>query len=144
MMERCSVIFPAMTTNAIYDLLVDSVMENITGQWTIARLNVQFLSDAQDIEFIGTYLDPAGEVQPLSTDFPDDLTEAMQVLYQARKRESLPRANKLQMDLTPAGKYTVEYSWDQEIQDEDEHFSNGGTAREWQAIREAKYGPLPD
>lgn len=129
-----------MTTNAIYDLLIDSVMENITGQWTIARLNVQFLANGQDIEFIGTYLDAAGEVQPLSTDFPDDLTEAMQELYQARKSESLPRANQLQIDLTTAGKYTVEYRWDQEIQDEDDHFSSGGTAREWQAIRAAKYG----
>lgn len=132
-----------MTTNAIYDLLIDSVMENITGEWTIARLNVQFLANGQDIEFIGTYLDKAGEVQPLSTDFADDLTEAMQELYQARKRDSLPRANQLQIDLTTAGKYTVEYRWDQEIQDEDEHFSNGGTAREWQAIREAKYGGEP-
>jgi len=131
-----------MNTNTIYDLLVDTVMENITGSWTIARLNVQFLSDGQDIEFVGTYLDSAGEVHPLSTDFADDITEAMQMLYQSRKRESLPRANKLQMDLTTAGKYTIDYSWDQEIQDEDEHFSKGGTAREWQAIREAKYGPL--
>ncbi|MCY7357863.1 MAG: hypothetical protein LH609_10420 [Rudanella sp.] len=132
-----------MTTNAIYDLLIDSALEHLTGQWTIARLNVQFLANGQDIEFIGTYLDSAGEVQPLSTDFPDDLTEAMQVLYQRRKQESLPRANKLQMDLTPAGKYTVDYGWDQEIQDEDEHFSNGGTVREWQAIRAAKYGDQP-
>ncbi len=132
-----------MTTNAIYDLLIDSALENLTGQWTIARLNVQFLANGQDIEFIGTYLDAAGEVQPLSTDFPEDLTEAMQVLYQRRKQESLPRANKLQMDLTSAGKYTVDYSWDQEIQDEDEHFSNGGTVREWQAIRAAKYGDQP-
>jgi hypothetical protein len=132
-----------MSTNAIYDLLIDSVMENITGEWTIARLNVQFLANGQDIEFIGTYLDKAGEVQPLSTDFAEDLTEAMQELYQARKRESLPRANQLQIDLTTAGKYTVEYHWDQEIQDEDEHFTNGGTAREWQAIREAKYGTDP-
>ena len=132
-----------MTTNAIYDLLIDSVMENITGEWTIARLNVQFLANGQDIEFVGTYLDPAGEVHPLSTDFADDLTEAMQELYQARKKESLPRANQLQIDLTTAGKYTVEYRWDQEIQDEDDHFSNGGTAREWQVIRTAKYGTDP-
>ena len=129
-----------MTTNAIYDLLIDSVMENITGEWTISRLNVQFLANGQDIEFVGTYLNPAGEVQPLSTDFADDLTEAMQELHQTRKRESLPRANQLQMDLTTACNYTVEYRWDQEIQDEDDHFSNGGTAREWQAIRMAKYG----
>ena len=129
-----------MTTNDIYNLLIDSVMESISGEWTITRLNVQFITDGQEIEFDGTYLDPAGEVHPISTDFPEDLPEAMKTLYGQRKQESLPRANKLQIDLNTAGKYTTAYSWDQEIQDEDEHFSGGGTVREWQAIRQAKYG----
>ncbi len=133
-----------MTTNAMYELVTDAIAESIADEWTIARLQVQFLDNGLDIEFDGTYLDPAGETHPLSTDFADEVTEAMQQLYQLRKNEGRPRANQLQFDLTRAGQYTTDFTWDQEIQDEDEHFSRGGTAREWQAIREAKYGSLPE
>lgn len=133
-----------MKATAIYDLLIDAMEEHLPVGWTIARLTVQFVTNGQDIEFSGTYLDPTGEPQPLTTDFPDDVTEAVQRLTQLRKTEGLPRANTLQLDLLAAGQYTTTYNWDQEIQDEDDHFSNGGTAREWQAIRAAKYGPLAD
>ncbi len=133
-----------MKPNAIYDLLVDAMEEHLPPGWTIARLNVQFLTNGEDVEFSGTYLDANGEPQPLTTDFPDEVTEATQRLYQLRKTAGQPRANTMQLDLTAAGQYTTVYNWDQEIQDEDDHFSKGGTAREWQAIREAKYGPTAD
>ncbi|RYF77736.1 MAG: hypothetical protein EOO39_03205 [Cytophagaceae bacterium] len=130
-----------MKPNAIYDLLIDAMEEHLPVGWTIARLNVQFVTNGEDVEFAGTYLDQAGEPQPLTTDFPDEVIEAVQRLYQLRKTDGHPRANTFQLDLTAAGQYTTAYSWDQEIQDEDDHFSNGGTARDWQAIRDAKYGP---
>jgi hypothetical protein len=133
-----------MTTNEIYDVLTDAISAIIPDEWTITRLNVQFLSDGQEIEMDGTYLTPAGELEPLSTDFPDEMLEAVQELYVQRKNEGHPRANRLQIDLTAQGKFTTDFSWDQEIQDEEEHFSNGGTAREWIAIREAKYGSAED
>lgn len=129
-----------MTTNEIYDVLTDAISAIIPDDWTIVRLNVQFLSDGQEVELDGTYLTPAGEVEPLSTDFPDEMLGAVQELYQHRKAEGHPRANRLQIDLTAQGNFTTDFSWDQEIQDEDDHFSKGGTAREWMAIRKAKYG----
>ena len=133
-----------MTINEIYDVLTDAISAIIPDDWTIVRLNVQFLADGQDIECDGTYLTPAGEVEQLSTDFPDEMIEAVQELYQHRKTDGQPRANRLQIDLTAQGQFTTEFSWDQEIQDEDDHFSKGGTAREWIAIREAKYGPAEE
>lgn len=133
-----------MTTNEIYDVLTDAISTIITDEWTIARLNVQFLSDGQEIEFDGTYLTPAGEVEPLSTDFPEDMVEAVQELFQHWKNDGRPGVNRLQIDLTAQGKFTADFTWDQEIQDEEEHFAKGGTAREWIAIREAKYGPLEE
>ncbi|WP_375445873.1 hypothetical protein [uncultured Fibrella sp.] len=133
-----------MKPNAIFDLLIDAMEEHLPTGWTIARLNIQFVTNGQDVEFSGTYLDQTGEPQPLSTDFPDEVTEAVQTLYQLRKTDGQPRANTIQLDLMAAGQYTTVYSWDQEIQDEDDHFSNGGTAREWQAIRDAKYGPVAE
>jgi hypothetical protein len=121
-----------MTTNEIYDVLTDAISSIIPDEWTIVRLNVQFLSDGLEVEFDGFYLTPTGEDEPLSTDFPDEMDEG------------LPPANRLQIDLTPQGKFTTDFSWDQEIQDEEEHFNKGGTAREWMAIREAKYGPIDE
>ncbi|MVM38294.1 hypothetical protein GO730_13110 [Spirosoma sp. HMF3257] len=131
-----------MTTNEIYDVLTDAISTMIPDEWTIVRLNVQFLSDGLEVEFDGFYLTPTGEDQPLSTDFPDEMVEAVQELYLHRTNEGQARANRLQIDLTAQGQFTSEFSWDQEIQDEDDHFSKGGTAREWIAIREAKYGPI--
>ena len=130
--------------SAAYDLLIDAVMEANTDKWTIARLNVQFLADGEDVEFYGTCLNEAGEPQVLSTDFSGEVTEAMQRLYKQREANGDPRANQLQMDLTSDGRYTTAFDWDQELQDEDEHFANGGTAQAWQAIRAAKYGIEPD
>ncbi|UFH56454.1 hypothetical protein [Spirosoma sp. KNUC1025] len=129
-----------MTTNEIYDVLTDAISSVIPDEWTIARLNVQILSDGQDIEFDGTYLTPDGEAEPLIADFPVEVIEAVQELYLYRKNEGLPPANLLQIDLTAQGKFTTDFSWDQEIQDEDDHFSKGGTVREWMAIRKEKYG----
>ncbi|QDK78376.1 hypothetical protein EXU85_07070 [Spirosoma sp. KCTC 42546] len=133
-----------MTTNEIYDVLTDAISSIIPDEWAIVRLNVQFLSDGLEVEFDGFYLTPTGDEEPLSTDFPDEMIEAVQELYLIRKNEGLPPANRLQIDLTPQGKFTTDFSWDQEIQDEEEHFNKGGTAREWMAIREAKYGPIED
>ena len=133
-----------MTVNEIYDVLTDAISRAIPDAWTIARLNVQMLTDGGDIEFDGTYLTTTGEVEPLTTDFPDEVIEAVQELYVLRKTEGQPRANLLQIDLTVQGQFTTEYSWDQELQDEDDHFSAGGTARGWIAIREAKYGPIDE
>ncbi|MEZ0538912.1 hypothetical protein [Fibrella arboris] len=129
-----------MKPATIHDLLIEAMEEHLPEGWTIARLNVHFLTNGTDVEFSGTYLDEQGEPQPLTTDFPDEVTEATQRLYQLRNSDAQPRANVLQLDLTAAGQYTTTYSWDQEIQDEDEHFSKGGTASDWQAIREARYG----
>lgn len=133
-----------MTTNEIYDVLTDAISAAIPDEWTIARLNVQMLTDGQDIEFDGTYLTASGEPEPLITDFPDEVIEAVQELYLLRKNEGHPRANLLRVDLTVQGQFTTDYSWDQELQDEDDHFSAGGTAREWMTIREAKYGPTDE
>ena len=129
-----------MTTNEIYNVLTDAISTIIPDEWTIVRLNVQFLENGQEVEFDGTYLTPTGELDQLSTDFPDEMIEAVQELYQHRKTEGLPRANRLQIDLTAQGKFTTDFSWDQEIQDEEDHFTKGGTAREWMAIRKEKYG----
>lgn len=131
-----------MAKNEIYDVLTDAISSAIPDEWTIARLTVQFLSDGQEVEFEGIYLTPTGEAEPLPTDFPDEVTEAVQELYLHRKTTGQPRFNRLQIDLTVEGKFSTDFSWDQEIQDEEEHFSQGGTAQEWMVIREAKYGPI--
>ena len=129
-----------MTVNEIYDVLTDAISAAIPNEWTIARLEIQFLTDGHEIEFNGTYLTPEQEVEPLPVDFPDEVVDAVRELYQHRKSEGHPPANLLQIDVTTQGNFTTEFSWDQEIQDEDEHFSKGGTAKEWIVIREAKYG----
>ena len=133
-----------MDKNEIYNVLTDAISSVIPDEWTIARLTVQFLSDGQEIEFDGIYLTPAGEAEPLTTDFPDEVTEAVQELYLYRKSTGQPRFNRLQIDLTVQGKFSTDFSWDQEIQDEDDHFSQGGTAQEWMTIRETKYGPIKE
>ncbi|MBO0938338.1 hypothetical protein J2I47_17435 [Fibrella sp. HMF5335] len=129
-----------MTQTELYDQLIAAVTDNLTSPWTICRLNGRYLDNGQDVEFDGLYLTPDGDEKPLSTDFHEDVAEAVVALYELRKMQGQPRANVLQLDLSAQGKYTVQFSWDQEMQDEEDHFNKGGTAREWQAIREAKYG----
>ena len=131
----------SMDPNIVYELLIDAMEEHLPPGWSIARLNVQFITNGQDVEFAGTYLDATGEPKPLTTDFPEQVIEAVQGLYQRRKTDGHPKANTLQVDLTAAGQYTTVYGWDQEIQDEEDYFNQGGTAREWTTIRDAKYGP---
>ena len=92
-----------MTTNEIYDVLTDAISAIIPDEWTIVRLNAQFLSDGLELELDGHYLTPAGELEVLSTDFPDEATEAVQELYLQRKTAGEPPANRLQIDLTAQG-----------------------------------------
>ena len=129
-----------MTTNTIYELITGAIQENITEPWTVVQLTIQYLSSSQDVEFEGTYLDASGEAQQLQTEFSDEVTEAVQALFAIRNDEGLPRANRLAITLSAQGRLATDYSWDQEIQDEDDHFSKGGTVKEWIKIREAKYG----
>lgn len=129
-----------MTPDDIYNILTDAISTNIPDEWTIARVNVQMLDNGQDIEFDGFYLTPSGDAEVLVTEFPADVTDAVQTLYRMRLEDGMPPANRLQIDLTPQGQFTTDFSWDQEMQDEDDHFSRGGTAAEWLAIREERYG----
>ncbi|KAB7733234.1 hypothetical protein F5984_04710 [Rudanella paleaurantiibacter] len=132
-----------MTHNDIFNVLTDAISSAIRDEWLIARLNVQILTDGTDIEFDGTYLTATNELKVLDTDFPDEVTDVVRALYLLRKNANEPRANRLQIDLTAQGKFKAEFSWDQELQDEDDFFAAGGSARDWVALRDAKYGP-PD
>ncbi|GAB3563216.1 hypothetical protein GCM10027578_06510 [Spirosoma luteolum] len=129
-----------MTTEDIYIILTDAISSVIPDEWTIARLNVQFLDGGQDIEFDGTYLTPDGEPEIMPTEFPDEVIGAVRALYLLHSQSGAPAANQLQFDLASTGQFTADFSWDQEMQDEDEHFSKGGTVSEWITIRNAKYG----
>lgn len=133
-----------MGTEAIYDLLISAVGEAITEPWTIAELTIHYLMSSQDVEFSGTYLDASGEAQVLSTEFSDEVVEAVQLLFASRATDGNPRSNCLELTISTLGRFTTDYSWDQEIQDEDDHFSKGGTVKEWVAFRTEKYGPLPE
>ncbi len=134
-----------MKTETIYELLTAAIPEAITEPWTIAELNIQYLVSSREAECDGTYLDASGEVQVLSTEeLPDEVIEALPELFINRENDGHPPANSLQMTLSFQGRYAVDYEWDQEIQDEDEHFSKGGTVKEWIQIRKEKYGYIPE
>ncbi len=130
----------AMTTDEIYDLLAEAINEVIPEPWAIARLNVQYLASGNETEFSGTYLTKAGEAQFLPSEFPIEAIEAIETLHTLRKNSGFPRWNNLHIDLSAKGDFAINFTWDQEIQDEDEHFMNGGTAKEWARIRAEKYG----
>lgn len=133
-----------MTTEEIYDLLAEAVNELIPEAWSVARLNVQYLVSGHETEFEGVYLTPSGEALPLPSDFPIEAVEAIEALHTIRKNEGQPRWNHLHIDLSGQGDFAISFTWDQEIQDEDDHFMNGGTVAEWTRIRAEKYGPVAE
>ncbi|MFD2935963.1 hypothetical protein [Spirosoma flavum] len=133
-----------MRTETIYELLTTAIHEVITEPWTIAELNIQYLVSSKEAECDGTYLDASGEVQILSTEFPDEVIEALPELFTNRANEGQSPANSLQITISFEGRIAVDYDWDQELQDEDEHFIKGGTVKEWVQIRKEKYGLSPE
>ncbi|GAB2519038.1 hypothetical protein [Spirosoma aerophilum] len=133
-----------MKTETIYELLATSIHDLITEPWTIAELNIRYLVSSNEAECDGTYLDGAGEAQVLSTEFPDEVVEVLPFLFVNRADAGEPAANSIQMTLSAQGRFAVDYEWDQEIQDEDDHFTKGGTVKEWLAIRKEKYGYSPE
>lgn len=133
-----------MRTEAIYELLTRAVNEIITEPWTIAELNIRYLVSTNEAECDGTYLDASGEAQVLSTEFPDELIEVLPELFTNRAGEGNPPANSVQMTISAQGRFAADYEWDQEIQDEDDHFTKGGTVKEWLKIQKEKYGHSPE
>lgn len=129
-----------MTIDDIYDVLAEAINDIIPETWTVARMYVQYLSSGHETEFEGVYLTPAGEAMPLSSDFPVEVVDAVLELHTLRKNAGYPRWNRLQIDLTRKGDFNIDFTWDQEIQDEDDHFMKGGTVAEWAKIRAEKYG----
>ena len=133
-----------MKTDTIYELLTTAIEEANPEPWTIAQLNIQYLVSSQEAECSGTYLDATGEAQVLSTEFPDEVIDGLPALFTNRANDGHSPANRLQLTVSPQGRFTADYSWDQEIQDEDEHFMKGGTVKEWIQIRKEKYGSSPE
>lgn len=133
-----------MTTDEIYDLLAEAINEVVPDAWTMARLNVQYLVSGHETEFEGVYLTPSGNALPLPSDFPVEAIEAIQELNTIRQREGHPRWNRLHIDLSAKGDFNINFTWDQEIQDEDEHFMKGGTVAAWAKIRAERYGLTPE
>ncbi|AKD53782.1 hypothetical protein [Spirosoma radiotolerans] len=133
-----------MKTEAIYELLTRAVHEIITEPWTIAELNIRYLVSTNEAECDGTYLDASGEAQVLSTEFPDELIDVLPELFTNRASEGNPPANSIQLTVSAQGRFAADYEWDQEIQDEDDHFTKGGTVKEWLKIRKEKYGTSPE
>ncbi|AUD03326.1 hypothetical protein [Spirosoma pollinicola] len=133
-----------MKTETIFDLLTTAVNEVITEPWTIAELNIRYLASTNDAECDGTYLDASGDVQVLSTEFPDEVIDVLPELFTNRASEGNPPANSIQMTVSAQGRFAVDYEWDQEIQDEDDHFTKGGTVKDWLQIRKDKYGYSPE
>ncbi|SOD94733.1 hypothetical protein [Spirosoma fluviale] len=133
-----------MKTELIYELVATAMQELITEPWTIAELNIRYLASSHEAECDGTYLDASGEAQVLSTDFPDEVLEALPFLFVNRTNDGNPPTNSVQMTVSAQGRFAVDYEWDQEIEDEDEHFSKGGTVKEWLKIRQEKYGYTPE
>ncbi|MBC8152961.1 MAG: hypothetical protein H7Z72_08630 [Bacteroidetes bacterium] len=129
-----------MTTDDIYDLLAEAINEIIPEAWTMARLNVQYLVSGHETEFEGVYLTPSGEVVPLPSAFPIEAIEAIQALYAVRQNDGQPNWNHLHIDLSAKGDFDISFTWNQEIQDEDDHFMKGGTVAAWAKIRAEKYG----
>ena len=129
-----------MTTDDIYDTLAEAIHDLIPEAWAVARLNIQYLVSGHETEFDGVYLTPAGEARPLSSDFPVEVIDAVQELYAQRQNSGFPRWNRLRIDLSRQGDFTTDFTFDPEIQDEDDHFSRGGTVKEWAKIRAEKYG----
>ncbi|MFD2572804.1 hypothetical protein ACFSUS_19340 [Spirosoma soli] len=129
-----------MNADTIYTLLATAIEEVIAEPWTIAQLNVYYLASGHEVEFEGTYLDSTGEARQLPTEFSIEIVEAVQQLFTIRDSEGKPRANSLAFTISAQGRSSAEFTWDQEIQDEDDHFMNGGTVKEWIKIRNDKYG----
>lgn len=125
-------------------MLAEAVNELIPETWSVARLNVQYLVSGHETEFEGVYLTPVGEAMPLPSDFPIEAVEAIQELHTIRKNDGQPHWNRLHIDLSGKGDFAISFTWDQEIQDEDDHFMNGGTVAEWSRIRAEKYGSASD
>lgn len=133
-----------MTTDDIYDTLAEAINDLIPEAWAVARLNVQYLASGHETEFEGVYLTPSGEARPLPSDFPVEVIDAVQELYALRQNSGFPRWNFLHIDLSRNGDFAIDFTWDQEIQDEDEHFMKGGTVKEWARIRAEKYGKVEE
>jgi len=133
-----------MRTEAIYELLTRAVHDVITEPWTIAELNIHYIGSTNEAECDGTYLDASGEVQVLSTEFPDEIVEVLPEIFTNRAGDGNPPANSAQMTISAQGRFAIDYEWDQEIQDEDDHFTKGGTVKEWLKIQKEKYGHSPE
>lgn len=133
-----------MRTEAIYELLTRAVHDVITEPWTIAELNIRYIGSTNEAECDGTYLDASGEAQVLSTEFPDEIVEVLPEIFTSRAGDGNPPANSAQLTISAQGRFAVDYEWDQEIQDEDDHFTKGGTVKEWLKIQKEKYGHSPE
>lgn len=110
-----------MTDAEIYQLLSKRIADSITENWEKAIANLTRVH--KSVGFSGKYFNVDGTENNLETNFDFFDGSAIHELYSITTEGGKSKWNKLVFTLFHSGKFETEFIWDQEYQDEIDHWN---------------------
>ena len=104
------------TINEVYESIAQNIVNSISSDWKNSNLEVELYDDAA--EFDATFETGTGEVEDFSFDIGqayDDFEELYAIMTEENDHHKWNRAK---FKLTPDGKFSIDFDWDQELFDE--------------------------
>ena len=111
------------TIDEIYHAIVDNIKAVIGEEWVSAELNIETVGSM--VSFTGEYAGPTMEKKQINVDeFDFQLTFDILELHRITTADESNKWNKATVHLTSAGKFSMEFLWDQRYYDEIDRLSN--------------------
>ena len=109
-----------MTIEEIYQNIAQNMFNNLPEKWKESYLEVE-RDDSDAIGFKGGYINEVSEFTSFKfREFTNrqDLSRDFHLLYEIATEGGNSKWNKAKFTLYPSGKFSLDFTWDQEMADE--------------------------
>lgn len=103
----------------IYKSIAIGIIENIETEWEKAQIFVEYFEDSAN--FKGEYMQ---EGKTAFFEVSDQAFDDFEELYEITTQNLVNKWNRAIFTLEPAGKFNIDFEWDQELADEIESLNN--------------------
>jgi hypothetical protein len=115
----------SMTVDEIYSSIAQSIFNSIEDEnWTKAMLNIEIVGDGV-VGYSGEY-EISGGIKDISVrKISRDIRSWVKELHRITTEGETNKWNRAAFNLTPDGKFNIDFIWDQTLQDEIERLAKG-------------------
>ncbi|HEY8400100.1 MAG TPA: hypothetical protein VIK89_02500 [Cytophagaceae bacterium] len=109
--------------DSINNKIGQNIFEIIKEEWTSSHLNIEVLEGYTSYKGFYIKKEDNSKVSLKVSKFPDDLNDDLLALHRITSEGENNRWNRALFIVTPDKKFSIEFIWDQDLQDEIDLFN---------------------